>query len=115
MLLEEGLSAHGLHVDCASTPVGAVELVRRPQLRHPSLRRESLRQRLHRSPATKPPQQILSAAGANKPAVIFMTGDLVEAVGCRLREPRRLQKPFRISEVLAIFRDIVAAIPAVKR
>jgi CheY-like chemotaxis protein len=60
-------------------------------------------------------QQVLAAAGANKPAIIFMTGDLVDAPDPNSSEPRHLQKPFRISEVLAIFREALSRSPATKR
>ncbi|HUE42137.1 MAG TPA: hypothetical protein VMP12_01185, partial [Candidatus Sulfotelmatobacter sp.] len=59
-------------------------------------------------------QQIVSAAGINKPIVVYMTGDLVEPSAAGSNEPRRLQKPFRISEVLAIFREIFATTPVAK-
>ena len=44
-----------------------------------------------------------------------MTGDLVEPSTPGSNEPRRLQKPFRISEVLALFREILTANPIAKR
>ncbi len=53
--------------------------------------------------------QILSAAGAGQPVVVFIAGDLVDPSPAASDEPRRLQKPFRISEVLAIFREIFAS------
>jgi hypothetical protein len=43
-----------------------------------------------------------------------MTGDLVEIPGSGSGGPYRLQKPFRISDVLAMLREIVSAIPAEK-
>jgi PAS domain S-box-containing protein len=54
--------------------------------------------------------EAVAAAGLPKPAVIYMTGDLTDpgpetpARG----EPSFLQKPFRISEVLALFREVLA-------
>ena len=54
--------------------------------------------------------EAIAAAGLQKPAVIYMTGDLTDpgpetpARG----EPAFLQKPFRISEVLALFREVLA-------
>jgi len=56
---------------------------------------------------------MLAAAGPDKPDVIFMTGDLV-ADEPRPGEPRRLQKPFRISDVLTALREILSATPAGK-
>ena len=59
-------------------------------------------------------RRILAAAGASKPAVIFMTGDMVETSESKPGEPRLLQKPFRISEVLAVLREIFSAAPSEK-
>jgi len=111
MLLEEGLSAHGLHVDCASTPVGAVQFVR-DRTYDILLCDVNLVSNGHSLAGQEAAQQILSAAGAHKPAVVYMTGDLVEPVTPGSNEPRRLQKPFRISEVLAVFREIFTASPS---
>src|SRR5579871_5080582 len=113
MLLEEGLSAHGLHVDCASTPVGAVQFVR-DRTYDILLCDVNLVSNGHSLAGQEAAQQILSAAGAHKPAVVYMTGDLVEPSPAGSNEPRRLQKPFRLSEVLAIFREILAASPVAK-
>jgi hypothetical protein len=43
-----------------------------------------------------------------------MTGDFVETGDSepRLGEPRRLQKPFRVSDVLIVLRDVFTASPA---
>jgi CheY-like chemotaxis protein len=113
MLLEEGLSAHGLRVDCASTPAGAVDLVRKHAY-------DILLCDLHLSAngystgGREAAQQILTAAGTRKPAVIFMTGDLVDAPDAGSSEFPRLQKPFRIAEVLATFREVFARVHAEK-
>jgi DNA-binding response OmpR family regulator len=113
MLLDEGLSIHGLHVDCAATPAEALDLVGRRSydilLCDVNLSAGGLA-----ADGRQVAQQILSAAGANKPTVIFMTGDLVEIPGSSSGRPYRLQKPFRISDVLAMLREIVSAIPAEK-
>lgn len=113
MLLEEGLSAHGLHVDCASTPVGAVQFVR-DRSYDILLCDINLTANGHSLAGHEAAAQILSAAGANKPIVVYMTGDLVDPSPAGSNEPRRLQKPFRISEVLAIFREIFASAPVTK-
>ena len=110
MLLEEGLSAHGLHVDCASTPVGAVQFVR-DRSYDILLCDINLTANGHSLAGHEAAAQILSAAGASKPIVVYMTGDLVDPSPAGSDEPRRLQKPFRISEVLAIFREIFASAP----
>jgi len=52
-----------------------------------------------------------AAAHAPKPAVIYMTGDLTDPAAAETPargEPSFLQKPFRISEVLALFREVLA-------
>ena len=113
MLLEEGLSAHGLHVDCASTPVGAVQFVR-DRSYDILLCDINLTANGHSLAGHEAAAQILSAAGASKPIVVYMTGDLVDPTPAGSDEPRRLQKPFRISEVLAIFREIFASAPLAK-
>jgi PAS domain S-box-containing protein len=108
MLLEEGLSARGLHIDCAGNAEAAVALVGRRSY-------DVLLCDLNLSCAgggkvngREIVDRILAAAGAEKPSVIFMTGDLVEpdAAPPRLSEPRLLQKPFRISEVLALVQEV---------
>jgi two-component system NtrC family sensor kinase len=54
--------------------------------------------------------EAIAAAGLPKPVVVYMTGDLTDpgpetpARG----EPAFLQKPFRISEVLSLFREVLA-------
>lgn len=113
MLLEEGLTAHGLHVDCASTPAGAVDFVKR-RAYDILLCDLNLSANGFSAGGREAAQQILSAAGAHKPTVIFMTGDLVDAAAPNSAEPPHLQKPFRISEVLAMFRQVLSALPAVK-
>ena len=54
--------------------------------------------------------RILQAAGAQKPALIYMTGDLVE--GSQEAEgqggPVCLQKPFRVSDVLSLLRGVLS-------
>jgi PAS domain S-box-containing protein len=114
MLLDEGLSARGLHVDCAATPDEAYDLANRRSY-------DVLLCDLNLSQGggasldgREAARRILAAAGASKPAVIFMTGDMVETSESKPGEPRRLQKPFRISEVLAVLREIFSAAPSEK-
>ncbi len=114
MLLEEGLSAHGLHVDSASTPVGAVQFVRERNY-DILLCDVNLVANGHSLAGQDAAKQILSAAGPNKPVVVYMTGDLVEPAPAGSNQPRHLQKPFRISEVLAMFREILVTSPVTKR
>ena len=113
MLLAEGLSVQGLHVDCAATPAEALGFVGRRSydvlLCDVNLSAGGLV-----ADGRQAAEQILSAAGANKPMVIFMTGDLVDVSGSGSGEPHRLQKPFRISDVLAMLREILGSVPAGK-
>jgi len=55
-------------------------------------------------------ENILKACEAEKPSVILMTGDLVapEPGGLGAGESRLLQKPFRISDVLATVQEVCA-------
>src|SRR4029077_1552047 len=99
-LLEEGLSAHGMRVDCAANSQEAMELVTsRPYDlalcdvnlsgggQGPSGREAAI-------------QIVASSRSAIKPEVVFMTGDLVEGDGSG-SHIHQLQKPFRISDVLS--------------
>src|SRR5229473_1168791 len=112
MLLGEGLSAHGLHVDTAQSPNEALQLIKsRPY--------DVLLCDLNLSPAgfatsgQEVALEMLAAAGPDKPEVVFMTGDLPESESMP-GEPRRLQKPFRVSDVLNVLREVLAATPAGK-
>jgi hypothetical protein len=62
-------------------------------------------------------RQILDSAGTQKPVLIYMTGDLMDSAqgGKDGNEPFCLQKPFRISDVLVVLRDVLAATPAETR
>jgi CheY-like chemotaxis protein len=113
MLLEEGLSVRGLHVDCAATPAEALDFARKRSY-------DVLLCDVHLSAsgwATDGHQiadQIVAATRGNKPTVIFMTGDLVDASGPAVAGTLRLQKPFRISDVLAMLREILSVSPVEK-
>jgi len=113
MLLDEGLSVKGLHVDCAATPAEALDFVSRRSydvlLCDVNLSAGGLA-----ADGRQAAEQILSAAGPNKPTVIFMTGDLVDVPGPGSQGSHGLQKPFRISDVLAMLREIFSAAPAEK-
>jgi two-component system NtrC family sensor kinase len=109
-LLQEGLSAQGLRVDCAATVDEAVAQLQRS-------RYDVLLCDVHLSAGgfvvdgRKASGRLLDAAGAHKPTLIFMSGDLMENnEGPRSPdEPSYLQKPFRISDLLAHLRDVLAA------
>jgi PAS domain S-box-containing protein len=116
MLLREGLSAQGLHVDCAATIEEALAHLRRSSY-------DVFLCDLHLSSGgfqvdgRNAASRILEAAGNQKPVVIYMTGDLLEITqGTASRgEPFCLQKPFRISEVLALLREALSDAPAETR
>ena len=106
MLLEEGLSAQGLAVDCAATAEEAIDLAA-------SRSYDALLCDLNLSSGgfavsgRDAAERILAATGPHKPSVIFMTGDFVESSksDSLSGEPLLLQKPFRISEVLSLLKQ----------
>jgi two-component system NtrC family sensor kinase len=113
MLLEEGLSAHGMRVDCAATSSEALELIRKGAY-------DVALCDVNLSPGGQGPsgretaRLIAASPGvAGSPEVIFITGDLVEdnGGGSHLRQ---LQKPFRISDVVAVLREVLAGRPIEK-
>ena len=116
MLLQEGLSAHGLRVGCAATTEEALALLERSSY-------DAFLCDLHLSSGgffvngRESAARILEAAGAQKPALIYMTGDLVEASqeAEGQSEPVCLQKPFRVSDVLSLLREVLADAPAETR
>jgi PAS domain S-box-containing protein len=107
MLLEEGLSAHGMHVDCAANSQEALELVSNHAY-------DLVLCDVNLSSGGPGPsgrevasQIAASSRSAAKPEVIFMTGDLVEDDG-GAGHIRQLQKPFRISDVLGVLREALS-------
>src|SRR5712664_1531062 len=112
-LLDEGLSAQGLQVDCVANVEEALT-----NLKHAPY--DVLLCDLHLSSrgfavdGRDAARRILETAEAQKPAVIYMTGDLVENAQDAAHRDLSvcLQKPFRISDVLALLRDVLAAAPA---
>lgn len=107
MLLEEGLSAKGLHVSCAATPDEALALVakRNYDILICDLNLSPNSQGMSGEAAT---EKILTAAGSHRPQVVYITGDLVDAEPPVPGAPRRLQKPFRISDVIALLGELSA-------
>jgi PAS domain S-box-containing protein len=102
-LLQEGLRAHGLDVACAETAEEAAALIAaRPcdallcdlRLKGASALSDGKAAAAH----------VLSAAGAQKPVVIFMTGEFVD-LNSKLAGASLLQKPFRILDVLAVMKE----------
>jgi CheY-like chemotaxis protein len=116
LLLQEGLSAQGLRVDCAATAEEALAHLGRSSY-------DVILCDLHLSSGgyavdgREAASRILDAAGAQKPAVVYMTGDLIESIqGTADRgEPLRLQKPFRIVDVLTLLRSVLSDAPAETR
>jgi CheY-like chemotaxis protein len=113
MLLDEGLSAQGLRVDCAATCAEALDFVSRRSY-DVLLCDLNLSSGGYTADGRQAAGQILAAAGRNQPALIFMTGELVESQDSGSPEPRRLQKPFRVSDVLAVLREVFSSAPAEK-
>jgi len=112
-LLAEGLSAHGLRVDCCSTAEEALSLVRRSAY-DVFLCDLRLSADGFAGDGREVARRILQAAGAHKPAVIYMTGDLANEAEDHSSSDKSpcLHKPFRISDVLAVVRDVLSAAPA---
>ena len=108
-LLQEGLSARNLHVDCAATLEEALAFL--AQRSYDVLLCDlNLSQNGGSSSGKAAADQLLSVAGDHKPELIFMSGEFIETPDGPLLpgEPHHLQKPFRISEVLALFLEIFA-------
>src|SRR5437588_148720 len=148
LLLQEGLFAQGLRVDCAATTEDAVALLGRfwengqvPLNTDNGDNGGRSSAAVASSPENggRPGYDILLcdlhlsaggyfvdgrqaaarlleaavAAGLPKPIVVYMSGDLVD-VGLETPsrgEPFLLPKPFRISDVLALFREVLTAAP----
>ena len=116
MLLQEGLSAQGLRVDCAATPEDAIALLERSPY-------DIFLCDLHLSSGgfmvdgRDVAGRILNVAGVQKPEIVYMTGDLVDgrSEDAGRGDPFWLQKPFRISDVLALLRNVLADAPAETR
>jgi PAS domain S-box-containing protein len=112
MLLHEGLSAQGLRVDCGATMEEALAHLGRSSY-------DVFLCDLHLSSGgytvdgREAAGRILEAAGKQKPVLIYMTGDLIENTqgDAGRGEPVCLQKPFRISDVLALLRDVLSDAP----
>jgi len=111
MLLEEGLSACGLRVDCVGDAEAAAALLAKRPYDVLLCDLNLLRAGGGKISGRDVVDQVLAAVGPEKPAVIFMTGDLVEteASEAGLSESRILQKPFRILEVLTMVQEVCAA------
>jgi len=115
-LLEEGLSSHGLRVACAGSAEEAAKLAASENF-DALLCDLNLNGSGNISSGHEAATQVLAACSANKPLVIFMTGDL--AVGIEGRQGFEgsafLQKPFRILDVLAVLREAFTGVPSSKQ
>jgi CheY-like chemotaxis protein len=112
MLLLEGLTAHGLHVDCAATAEEALGFVLRGKY-------DAILCDLNLSGAGanadgySVAQRLKIAAGENKPELIYMSGEVItDGQGSSASTSyRRLQKPFRISDVLNTLMIVLTRVP----
>src|SRR5438445_1667387 len=104
MLLKEGLSAQGLRVACAATLEEALTHVQHSTY-------DILLCDVHLSSGgyftdgREAAARILDAATAQKPVVVYMTGDLIDSTQgtTARRELGFLEKPFRVADVTARF------------
>ena len=104
-LLDEGLSAHGLNVSCASTAEEAAALARSQRF-DALLCDLRLKSANSFSDGREASAHVMAAAGAHRPLVIFMTGEYVDPNAASNGDATAfLQKPFRIHDVLAIMRE----------
>jgi len=111
-LLFDGLTARELLVDCAATLEEALAFVALRSYDALLCDLNLSQDGEHLSGKTAA-DRLLAAAGDRKPALIFMTGDLIESPESSSSpgKPRHLQKPFRVSDVLAALQDVFAAAP----
>ena len=112
-LLSEGLAGHGLKVDCAANAEEALQLILAGNY-DAVLCDLKLAGSGPNSDGYGVAQRLKIAAGANKPEVIYMSGDVAgEGQGSSaMLSVRRLQKPFRISDVLNVLMDVFSRVPA---
>jgi PAS domain S-box-containing protein len=112
MLLLEGLSAQGLRVDCAATAEEALGMVLRAKY-DAILCDLNLSGSGPNADGYSVAQRLKIASGPNKPELIYMSGEVIEqGPGSSASDSyRRLQKPFRISDVLNTCMFIFSRIP----
>jgi PAS domain S-box-containing protein len=106
MLLTEGLAAYGLKVDCAATAEQALSLVLNTKY-DVILCDLKLSGSGPNADGYSVAQRLKIASAANQPEVIFMSGDLMSEGNSNLPPAaHRLQKPFRVSDVLHALTEI---------
>jgi PAS domain S-box-containing protein len=112
-LLIEGLTASGMLVDCAATAEEALAFVLRGKY-DAVLCDLNLSGTGPNADGYSVAQRLKIAAGVNKPELIYMSGEVVaEGEGSSASASyRRLQKPFRISDVLNTLMVIFSRVPA---
>jgi PAS domain S-box-containing protein len=110
-LLEEGLSAHELHVDCAANAEAAIAFAENRTYDVLLCDLNLSRAGGGKVGGREVADRILAVVGTDKPSVVFMTGELVEPkdISPGSNEPRLLQKPFRISDVLMLVQEVCLA------
>lgn len=108
-LLSEGLSARDMHVDCAATLEEALVFLAKRS--HDAILCDlNLSKDGTHVSGKVVAERLLAASGERKPAVIHMSGDLIDSSVPRTQNaPRHLQKPFRVSDVLAILLEVFAS------
>jgi len=114
-LLEEGLSLHGLRVTCAASPDEAAQLAVKESF-DVLLCDLNLGGIGGAGSGREAAANVIKASGANKPLVIFMTGELAATVEGQdgFKDSAFLQKPFRVADVLNLLRESLAIVPTVK-
>jgi PAS domain S-box-containing protein len=111
MLLTEGLASYGLKVDCAATAEQAMSLILNTKY-DVILCDLKLSGSGPNSDGYGVAQRLKIAAAANQPEIIYMSGDLISEENSNLpAAARRLQKPFRVSDVLHILTEIFSPSP----
>jgi len=111
-LLFEGLTARELHVDCAATLDEALAFAaeRSPDAILCDL---NLSQDGNHVSGKLAAERLLAASGSRKPTLIYMSGDFLDASepSGDSSKPLHLQKPFRVSDVLALLQEVFASSP----
>ena len=112
MLLREGLSAQGIHVDSVASAPEALALAQHKAY-DAVLCDLNLSNGAQDHSGEELARRIRSVASGRPPFVILMTGDLVEEGSAAASEPgvRRIQKPFRVSEILSLLVELLAQAP----
>lgn len=108
-LLSEGLSARDLHVDCAETVEQALAFLAQ-RLYDVFLCDLNLSENGAYVSGSSAARRLLAAAREPKPALVFITGELLDSAEQKTHSPsaRFLQKPFRVSDVLVLLQEILS-------